>query len=110
MPHSIRKLLIDVTLACTETREFCAGKDLPTFRADRVLQLAVERQFEIIGEALCRLERLDAVNLAVKIPEYRKIIGFRNILAHGYDTIDDAAMWDFVVNRVPELLDKVEKY
>ncbi|MDI1319987.1 MAG: DUF86 domain-containing protein [bacterium] len=107
MPHSVRKLLLDLTLACTETSEFCAGKDLAAFQADRVLQLAVERQFEIIGEALARLERLDPANLAQKIPEYRQIIGFRNLIAHGYDTIDDASLWDFVVNRVPDLLEKV---
>lgn len=46
--------------------------------------------------------------LADRIPEYRKIIDFRNIIAHGYDIIDDAALWDFAVNRVPEFIDKVE--
>ena len=110
MPHSTRKLLLDLALTCAETKAFCTGKDLAAFQSDRVLQLAVERQFEIIGEALSRLERLDPENLAKKIPEYRQIIGFRNLIAHGYDIIDDAALWDFVVNRIPELLDKVEKY
>jgi uncharacterized protein with HEPN domain len=110
MPHSIRKLLIDLSLACAETKEFCSGKDLAAFQSDRVLQLAIERQFEIIGEALYRLERADPDNLPKKIPEYRQIIGFRNLIAHGYDIIDDASLWDFVVNRVPELLEKVQKY
>jgi len=75
-----------------------------------LLQLAIEREFEIIGEALSRLEKVDPETLADKIPEYRKIIDFRNILAHGYDIIDVAAMWDFVQNRVPELLKKVQDY
>lgn len=110
MPHSVRKLLLDLILACEETRRFCAGKDLAAFQADRVLQLAVERQFEIIGEALVRLERIDPAQLTAKIPEYRQIIGFRNLIAHGYDNIDDAALWDFVTNRLPELLEKVQKY
>lgn len=44
-----------------------------------------------------------------KIPEYKRIIGFRNIIAHGYDVIDDAALWDFANNRVPELLEKARK-
>jgi uncharacterized protein with HEPN domain len=73
MPHRVRKLLLDLSLACAETIQFCAGKDLANFQSDRVLQLAVERQFEIIGEALLRLERIDADNLAQRIPEYRKI-------------------------------------
>ena len=75
-----------------------------------MLQLAIEREFEIIGEALHRLSRIEEATLAEKIPEYRKIIDFRNIIAHGYDIIDEAAMWDFAVNRVPELLEKVEGY
>lgn len=110
MPHSISKLLLDLTLSCAEMQQFCAGKDLAAFQSDRILQLAVERQFEIIGEALARLERIDAVNLALKIPEYRKIIGFRNLIAHGYDIIDDASLWDFVINRVPVLFDQVQNY
>ena len=73
-----------------------------------MLQLAIERAFEIIGEALHWLSKIDEDTLAQKIPEYRKIIDFRNIIAHGDDIIDQAAMWDFAVNRVPELLDKVE--
>ena len=56
------------------------------------------------------MERIDAVNLALKIPEYRKIIGFRNLIAHGYDIIDDASLWDFVINRVPVLFDQVQNY
>jgi uncharacterized protein with HEPN domain len=75
-----------------------------------MLQLAIEREFEIIGEALYRIARIEEKTLAEKIPEYRKIIDFRNIIAHGYDIIDEAALWDFAVNRVPELLDKVEDY
>lgn len=109
MPHSVRKLLLDIILACEETRGFCAGKDLAAFQSDRILQLAVERQFEINGEALGRLERIDP-DLPAKIPEHRQIIGFRNLIAHGYDVIDDAALWDFVCNRLPELLAKARQY
>ena len=64
----------------------------------------------IIGEALFRLERIDAERLDRKIPEYRKIIGFRNLVAHGYDIIDDAALWDLTQTHVPELLLKIEQY
>lgn len=110
MPHNIRKLRLDLLLACNELIGFCVGKDLAAFQSDRLLQLAIERQFEIIGEALYRLERIDGEHLAMAIPEYRKIIGFRNLIAHGYDTIDDAALWDFAVNLVPALLEKVENY
>jgi len=110
MPHSTRKLLLDVSLACQEIMEFTEEKSYKEFQEDRLLQLAIEREFEIIGEALFRLEKVDPETLADRIPEYRKIIDFRNILAHGYDIIDVAAIWDFVQNRVPELLEKVQDY
>ncbi len=110
MPHSINKLLIDIRIACEEITGFCSGKSFEAFLEDRLLQLALEREFEIIGEALVRLERLDEAKLSQRIPEYRKIIGFRNLVAHGYDTIDDAALWDLANNHVPELLSKVLNY
>lgn len=110
MPHSPRKLILDILLSCEEIESFTAGKDFADFCKDRLLQLAVERGFEIIGEALVRLERVDPDGLSKKIPEYRKIIGFRNIIAHGYDVIDDAALWDFVVNRIPELKNQTQQY
>lgn len=110
MSHSARKLLLDISLACQEIMEFTEGKSYEEFQEDRLLQLAIEREFEIIGEALFRLEKLEPDKLTERIPDYRKIIDFRNILAHGYDIIDVAAMWDFVQNRVPELLEKVQDY
>jgi len=110
MPHSVEKLLIDIRIACQELSGFVDGKTFESFLCDRLLQLALEREFEIIGEALVRLERLDPERLAQRIPEYRKIIGFRNLVAHGYDIIDDAALWDLAQNHVPELLQKVMSY
>ena len=110
MPHSARKLLLDLEISCQEILEFSKGKSFADFSNDRLLQLATEREFEIIGEALVRLERIEEENLRRRIPEYRKIIGFRNILAHGYDIVDEASLWDFVVNRVPELLEQVQAY
>ncbi|MDZ7755034.1 DUF86 domain-containing protein [Rhodohalobacter sp.] len=110
MPHKTKKLLLDISLSCQEIMVFIDGKSFGDFQEDRMLQLAIEREFEIIGEALYRLSRIEEAALSEKIPEYRKIIDFRNIIAHGYDIIDEAAMWDFAVNRVPELLDKVENY
>jgi uncharacterized protein with HEPN domain len=59
------------------------------------LRSAVERQFEIIGEAISQLHKVDA-NTAELIPEYKKIIAFRNILIHGYATIENNTVWGVV--------------
>jgi uncharacterized protein with HEPN domain len=110
MPHKIEKLLLDLQVSCEEILEFSKGKSFEEFIDDRLLQLGLEREFEIIGEALLRLSRIDPENIETKIPEFRKIVGFRNVLAHGYDIIDQESLWDFVQNRVPELLEMVQKY
>ncbi len=67
-----------------------------------MLRSAVERQYEIIGEALNRLRKLDPAMAAV-ITECDRIIGFRNVLAHGYDSVDDRISWDIVQNKLPVL-------
>lgn len=110
MPHKVEKLLLDIVLSCEETLVFCRNKSFVDFKSDRLLQLAIERQFEIMGEALYRLEKIDESNLAQRIPDYRKIIGLRNIIAHGYDIVDDSALWDFVINKVPSLKMLAERY
>jgi len=110
MPPRIRKLLLDISLACEEIKLFRANKTFEAFQHDRMLQLALEREYEIIGEALSRLESIDETLLAEHIPAYRKIIGLRNIIAHGYDELDDAMLWDFAQRRVDELLNKVQNW
>jgi len=67
-----------------------------------MLRSAVERQFEIIGEALAQLVRLDEA-LASRISEYRRIIAFRNILIHGYAEVDHRIVWDIVESKLPRL-------
>jgi uncharacterized protein with HEPN domain len=110
MPHSVRKLLLDITISCEEISAFIANKSFADFIADRILQLALERQFEIIGEAVSRLSKADPITIKERIPEYEKIVGFRNVISHGYDVIDQEALWDFALNAVPILLQKVKTY
>lgn len=110
MQHNIEKLLLDIRICCEEIISFTGPHDFESYLTDRMLQLALEREFEIIGEALNRLEQIDMERLTCKIPDYRKIIGFRNLVAHGYDIINDSALWDLVENHVPKLLILVNNY
>jgi uncharacterized protein with HEPN domain len=59
---------------------------------------------------LSRLDRVDHGGLERNIPDFRNIISFRNLIAHGYDIIDQAVLWDFAINKVPELMKKVRDY
>jgi uncharacterized protein with HEPN domain len=83
------------------------GKDLSYYRRERLFRQAVERNLEIIGEAIGRISRYDA-ETASRISEHRRIIAFRNRLIHGYDLLDDELVWETVEGEVPVLLSEVE--
>ena len=68
-----------------------------------MLKSAVERQFEIIGEALNQLSRVDP-ELAASIPDLGRLVAFRNILIHGYAVVDDEIVWGAATNRLPALV------
>jgi uncharacterized protein with HEPN domain len=97
-----KKYLYDVQQAAECIATFTAGKSLADYEADAMLRAAVERQFEIIGEALARLAGLEK-SLAGRITEYRRIIAFRNILIHGYAELDHRIVWDIVESKLPVL-------
>ena len=101
------KLLQDVAQAARLIRQFTADRTHQDYAADALLRSGVERQFEVIGEALNRLGRIDAAT-ASRIGDYRQIIAFRNVLIHGYDVIDDRVVWDAVENKLPLLHDTVQ--
>jgi len=82
--------------------EFVSGLDGQTFAATEIVHSAVERKFEIIGEALGQLSKIDPV-LASRIPDARDIIAFRNVLIHAYAVVDLDRVWQIVVVSLPTL-------
>jgi uncharacterized protein with HEPN domain len=66
------------------------------------------RKFEIIGEALNRLSRENPTVLD-KIREHRNIVSFRNILAHGYNSIDNRIVWGIIGEDLGKLLEDVKR-
>lgn len=81
--------------------------DLERYRANRLVRAAVERQFEITGEALNQLSRR-APDLTARIPELRAIVAFRNLLIHGYASVDDAIVWRTVTEKLPALYEAID--
>ncbi len=108
MRRETKKLLFDIQVAGQAIQRFIRGKNFSVYQSDDMLRSAVERKFEIIGEALNRLRDVDE-EILEQITDYRKIIGFRNILAHGYDAISDEIVWEIVVHNLPVLLQDVER-
>src|SRR5262245_24070108 len=107
MPHDTPALLEDVRQAARLILDFVAGRSLAHYSKDALLKSAVERQFIIIGEALSQLEKLDAP-LTNQISNYRQIIGFRNVLVHGYQAIDDQIVWQVIELDLPVLRQQIE--
>lgn len=97
-----RKYLWDAARAAEQARSFAEGYSFDGYLTNAMLRAAVERQFEIIGEALNKLSK-SAPELAAAIPDLSRIVAFRNILIHGYATVDDALVWQVLEERLPEL-------
>lgn len=107
MPPEALKLLVDIQSSLAEIRDFTAGMDYAAYRLDSKCRAAVERKFEIIGEACTRL-RDRFPDFYSKIESGPQIVGFRNRLIHGYDNVDDAIVWDVVTHKLPVLSLQVE--
>lgn len=108
MTTEAKKWLFDVREACAAIESFVAGKSLADYRASELLRAATERKFEIVGEAMGKL-REHAPDVFARINEGHAIIGFRNRLIHGYDSVDDAIVWDVVRQKLPKLHAEVER-
>ncbi|BBO24516.1 MAG: DUF86 domain-containing protein [Fimbriimonadaceae bacterium] len=94
--------LFDMSRAAERIAEVMYGVTLEGFRSQWIIQSAVERQFEILGEALVRVREFERP-IYERIPDAAKIIGLRNIIIHGYDSVDPAILWAIVEDRLGEL-------
>lgn len=97
-----RKYLWDALRATGFLRRFAAGKTFAEYQDDVLLRSAVERQFEIVGEALSQLAKSNP-DMAAQVPELPRIVAFRNILIHGYANVDDALVWQVLTDKLPQL-------
>ena len=78
------------------------GKTFDDYLADLKLRSAVERQFQIIGEALAHLSRIDP-ETAARITDCPRIVSFRNILVHAYAQVNDRIVWGAARGSLPRL-------
>ena len=102
MVRDPRVYLWDVQDAADAIRRFTQGLDVDGYAANPLVRAAVERQFEIVGEALNQLSIVDP-DLAGRIPDLRQIVDFRNRLIHGYRRIDHMQVWRIAETLLPAL-------
>jgi len=101
-PPEVLSNLYDVAGACELLERFTAGKTFEEYAADPLLRSAVERQFEIAGEALRRAVEQDP-SLAGEIADTARIVAFRNRLIHGYATLSTEVVWGVLEANLPTL-------
>ena len=107
MNPALIKRLEDAHDACTRVQNFLESVPVETFLESELLRSAVERQLEIIGEALNAASKQDESLIQI-IPELPRIVGLRNRLIHGYDSVDAEIVWDLVHRNIPALSDQLK--
>ena len=106
MEDRIKKYLQDVLTAIEEIESFFDNKPklFDDFYSDLLLRRAIERNVEIIGEAMNRILRIDE---SIAITNARKIVDARNYIIHGYDSLSPDILWSMVINHLPRLKKEV---
>lgn len=108
MRLELAKYLYDMQHAAASLAAFIEGRTWPDYESNAMLRAAVERQFEIIGEALAQLAKRDP-DMAARISEHQRVIAFRNVLIHGYAEVDDRLVWDLSQTRLPKLRQQIDE-
>jgi len=104
MRSSLQDLVEDILDACEHITSFIGNMDSAEYSVNLVVRRAVEREFEIIGEALRRMS-LNYPEVYAKIPHARRIIDFRNLITHGYDVIDSNRVYAIAKVNIPHLVE-----
>jgi uncharacterized protein with HEPN domain len=107
MNERILKCLYDIKIAAEEIDSFfeTESRDFHNYKGNSLLKRAIERNLEIIGEAMNRILKEDPdFNLEIA----KRIIGLRNQIIHGYDTVSDESIWGIITNHLPKLKTEVD--
>lgn len=102
MDRKLRKYLFDIQNSIAEIESFMEGhpKEYAEFQNDTLLRRGIERNMEIMGEAMNQVLKL---NPEIRITSARKVVDTRNYIIHSYDTIMPEILWGIVVNHLPLL-------
>lgn len=99
--------LWDAQNAARNVQTILTGVSRDHYLGNLLFESATERQLEVLGEALSNLRRLDPV-IAERVPDIHRIIGMRNVLVHGYATVDSVTVWTAATSDVPALVPILE--
>jgi len=104
--HKINKYLYDILSSINSIDEFLNYElNFEFYQSNKLVRRAVEREFEIIGEAVNRILKLDT---SIDIDDARRIVSLRNWVIHSYDNVDNVIIWGIINKDLPLLRKQVE--
>ena len=107
MSLEVQKWLYDILVSIQAINEFVGDvRIFETYESDKKTRRAVEREITIIGEAVNRIKNTDP---NIEISNAQQIIATRNRVAHAYDAVNNAMIWNIVINHLPNLKSEIEK-
>jgi uncharacterized protein with HEPN domain len=108
MQPKILKFLLDIqsVIQEIETVKTKTNNNFIAFQSDIILQRAVERELEIIGEAIRKIIEIDPT---INITSSKNIIGLRNIISYAYDSVEPEMIWGIIQNNIPLLAEEINK-
>ena len=107
MDNEIKKYLYDIHESICSIESYLGSqRDFFVYMENKMLRRAIEREFEIIGEAMNRIVKIVP---DIPISDKYQIISMRNRVIHGYDKIDDEIIWGTIVRHLPKLKTEIEK-
>jgi uncharacterized protein with HEPN domain len=108
MNERVEKWMYDIRFAIEEIESYFENieKTFDSFKGNLMLKRAIERNLEIVGEAI---NRILTHNPEIKITDARKIVNLRNLVIHSYDNISDENIWAIIINNLPELKKEINK-
>jgi len=108
MKREIKKYLFDIMVSINSINDYLGTtKNFFEYQNNKLLRRGVEREIEIIGEAMSRILKIDPT---INIKNTRQIVDTRNWVIHGYDKVDDVVIWGIISKHLPELKKEVNHY
>lgn len=108
MKREIKKYLFDIKVSIDSINDYLGSeRNFFEYQKNKLLRRGVEREIEIIGEAMSRILKIDPT---INIPNARQVVDTRNWVIHGYDKVDDVVIWGIVSKNLPELEKEIDQY
>ena len=107
MKDEIKRYLYDISTAINSVFEYLGNnRDFSEYQQNKLLRRGIEREFEIIGEAVNRILKKEP---EIEIANAKRIVQTRNFIIHNYDKVDDTIIWGIISKDLPKLKIEIDE-